>query len=68
LTEFGLLVLEKNTFKIFVKCLSLLLLSPLGEQGCLHFYNFEPPLPEDDLCQLWLNWPGGLGKVENEKV
>jgi hypothetical protein len=53
LIEIGLLVLEKNIFKIFS-----VVLSPL-----------ESPLPKDDLCQVWLKlsqrfWRGN----ENVKV
>jgi hypothetical protein len=27
---------------------------PLGKGVVLDLYNFESPLPKDDLCQLWL--------------
>jgi hypothetical protein len=39
------------------------------EKGVLlHLYILEFLPPNDDLCQIWLNWPSGSGEeVENVK-
>jgi hypothetical protein len=67
LIEIGLLVLEK-VFKNVQCSFTLLLLSPLGQGPSTSFKQFRIPSPNDDLRQVWLNWPSGSGEeVENVK-
>ena len=54
LVEIGLVVLEKNILK-FCQCIfTILKLSPLRNSETVHLKELEFPLPQDDLCQVWL--------------
>jgi hypothetical protein len=66
LIEIGLLVLEKNIFKVFSKFSLFCYYLPLGKRVVLHLFNSEFPLAKDALCQFWFSGSGG--EVENVNV
>jgi hypothetical protein len=61
--------LRRRFLKVFSEFLLFRYYLPLGKGVVLHLYNSESPLPNDALCQVWLNWPSGSEEeVENVKL
>ena len=64
LVEIGLLVLESgerffnfvNVFLLFSDHL------PLEKDGALYLIKLESSTPNNASCEVWLNWPSGLGE------
>jgi hypothetical protein len=66
ITYSGWVVLEEEIFKWCHPIFVFLRLSPLWKDLALDLYNFEFPLPKDDLYQVLLkfNWPATSGEED----